>query len=391
LEYRDSNKRIFVLDLLRGVAILLVIFSHGMCDPQYAGWLRPVANFFYGFGWSGVDLFFVLSGFLIGGLLFSELKKSGEIKLSRFYIRRGFKIWPSYYLFMGILVALYCAGGAFPLLGWHRIFLNIFFLQNFSTDWDIQQADHTWSLCVEEHFYLMLPALLVFLSRKRWMNHIPKVIVGIFVFCLVNRCVQATYGIDASHQLDLKAMKSFRNTFDFIDGLMFGVFLAYLRYFRDDVWTRLGQHNTKLWLVGIALLMPSALLNFRSGVPQLLFQCAIGLGMMFVGYGCLLCALLTLNREWQERLSKNWFLKLIAWIGFYSYATYLWHLLFLPTFRASLFAKAGSPLMWLWYQLLYCALAVVMGFLASTAVEQPFLRLREVVTRKTVKAPVTPE
>jgi len=77
--------RIKGLDFLRGIAILLVLFRH-----------NPLGNnIFYHFGWLGVDLFFVLSGFLVSGLLFTEYKKRGEVRIKRFLIRRGFKIYPN--------------------------------------------------------------------------------------------------------------------------------------------------------------------------------------------------------------------------------------------------------------------------------------------------------
>ena len=82
------NKR---LDVLRCVAILFVIFQHG-----------NILEFFNRAGWIGVDLFFVLSGFLISGLLFGEYQRRGSIQLKRFYIRRGFKIYPAFYVFLAV-------------------------------------------------------------------------------------------------------------------------------------------------------------------------------------------------------------------------------------------------------------------------------------------------
>ena len=82
--------RIKGLDLLRGIAILLVLFRH--CDIEN--------NILHHFGWLGVDLFFVLSGFLVSGLLFNEYKKIGKVKIGRFLIRRGFKIYPPFYFFV---------------------------------------------------------------------------------------------------------------------------------------------------------------------------------------------------------------------------------------------------------------------------------------------------
>lgn len=105
----ENNKaRLKSLDILRGFAILIVLFKHTNTStvpnlPQ----LHGVAGFvFYRlkfFGASGVDLFFVLSGFLVGGLLVNELEKTGSIRVARFWLRREFKILPSYYCLLLVL------------------------------------------------------------------------------------------------------------------------------------------------------------------------------------------------------------------------------------------------------------------------------------------------
>src|SRR5271168_1620476 len=91
-----DQKRIFQLDVLRGFAILLVMGVH---VPAYPIWSTVG-------GW-GVDLFFVLSGFLISNLLFTEYRKRGDIRLGRFFFRRALKLYPSFYLLLG-LTLLYC-------------------------------------------------------------------------------------------------------------------------------------------------------------------------------------------------------------------------------------------------------------------------------------------
>src|ERR1700740_43634 len=132
------NKR---LDVLRCIAVLLVMFNHGGIWPAAAH-----------HGWIGVDLFFVLSGFLISGLLFSEYKKRQSISFKRFFIRRGLKIYPAFYAFLlltgitGELVFHSHPTGA-------QYFHEVFFVMNYEHGvWD-----HTWSLGVEEHFYIFLP------------------------------------------------------------------------------------------------------------------------------------------------------------------------------------------------------------------------------------------
>src|ERR1700730_4300428 len=134
------NKR---LDVLRCIAVLLVMFNHGGIWPAAAQ-----------HGWIGVDLFFVLSGFLISGLLFSEYKARSSISFKRFFVRRGMKIYPAFYLFLFLTAVVY-------YLVFHRLsppthyLAEVFFVQNYWPGvWD-----HTWSLGVEEHFYILLPAV----------------------------------------------------------------------------------------------------------------------------------------------------------------------------------------------------------------------------------------
>ena len=83
------DNRIRDLDFLRGLAIIGVLLRHSAFE-----------NIFARAGWAGVDLFFVLSGFLVSGLLFREYKKTGTVRIGRFLIRRGFKIYPTFYIFL---------------------------------------------------------------------------------------------------------------------------------------------------------------------------------------------------------------------------------------------------------------------------------------------------
>ena len=111
-------------------------------------------------GWLGVDLFFVLSGFLISNLLFSEYRKTERISLRTFYLRRALKLYPGFYLLLFSTV-VFCAiaGRRITLRGTLGEF---FFVQNYLGGlWG-----HTWSLAVEEHFYLILPVLLIFLAAR---------------------------------------------------------------------------------------------------------------------------------------------------------------------------------------------------------------------------------
>src|SRR5271166_727027 len=149
------------LDALRAIAIFMVLFRHaGMAISLLH------ASTFYTLcgervGWAGVDLFFVLSGFLISGLLFADYQEHGKINVGRFYIRRGFKFWPALYtlIFTGLFISAFVPGHTLPHKG---ILPELFFMQDyFPSIWGL-----TWSIAVEEHFYLCLPLLFLLLIRR---------------------------------------------------------------------------------------------------------------------------------------------------------------------------------------------------------------------------------
>jgi len=160
-----SGQRIVVLDGLRGMATILVVISHYFGEVPHG--LRAVM-----LGWIAVDMFFVLSGFLIGKLILERRHHANFFMV--FYVRRFCRILPAYLAMLVVTVAImHCfprawmeAGQPFPL--WSYLsFTQVFFMsgtQSLGTHW----LAPTWTLAVEEHFYLLAPALLVFTPR-RWL------------------------------------------------------------------------------------------------------------------------------------------------------------------------------------------------------------------------------
>ncbi|HEX4406503.1 MAG TPA: acyltransferase, partial [Polyangia bacterium] len=138
-----ATQRLNRLDILRAIAVLLVLGRH-MYVTMF--WMRT--------GWMGVDLFFVLSGFLVSGLLFAEHQKYGKLNVVRFWVRRAFKIYPAFYFLL-----IVSAVTGFHQKGW--LLADVFFFQNYVPGW----WHHTWSLAVEEHFYLLAPLLLALIAR----------------------------------------------------------------------------------------------------------------------------------------------------------------------------------------------------------------------------------
>jgi peptidoglycan/LPS O-acetylase OafA/YrhL len=171
------------LDGWRAIAILAVIFQHDKLHsigPFSATWL-----FEHG-GWSGVDLFFAISGLLICSRLLEEEKVFGRISLRNFYIRRAFRILPPALAFLCALALLISTGVLH--IGWREWLGTAFFLRNYTSllgqiGPDSYYTGHFWSLAVEEHFYFILPAILV-LTRKGW--RLP-VLLGLSLIVAVHR------------------------------------------------------------------------------------------------------------------------------------------------------------------------------------------------------------
>jgi peptidoglycan/LPS O-acetylase OafA/YrhL len=151
-----QGARLAGLDVLRAVAVLLVIGRHAAPCPQQApAGYRAVVDSWARGGWVGVDLFFVLSGFLIAGLLLREHAARGRIDYGRFLLRRGLKIYPPFWLLLAATVAMWSAAGRTPPAT--QLAAELFYVQNY---WP-GLLPHTWSLAVEEHFYLLLPLVLI--------------------------------------------------------------------------------------------------------------------------------------------------------------------------------------------------------------------------------------
>jgi peptidoglycan/LPS O-acetylase OafA/YrhL len=184
---RGSAERIPELDGLRGIAIFLVLGAHFINVTNGPRWAAYFQNLFL-LGWSGVDLFFVLSGFLIGGILLDV--RSSRSYFKTFYARRFFRIIPIYYIWVTLYLLLVALGttflrahtrtGTVPPLGFD-IYAHYLFLQNFAIVSYIAISEywlaHTWSLAVEEQFYLVAPLFVRLLTRRRL-----SIVLGLLIF-----------------------------------------------------------------------------------------------------------------------------------------------------------------------------------------------------------------
>lgn len=169
------------LDGLRFFAFLMVFFFHAL---QWSRWGNLP---FIRFGYLGVPIFFVLSGFLIGGILL-DLRERNEpgfglgAKLRTFYARRALRIFPVYYFFIGFLAVLLALSGspdpvAKESFFWHLSYLTNF--RSFAVGMDNIREGHFWSLAVEEHFYMLAPLVVLLVKPRTLVTLLATVIVGV--------------------------------------------------------------------------------------------------------------------------------------------------------------------------------------------------------------------
>ena len=356
-----TGERSQTIDILRALAVVMVLGRHmDRCPADTSAWLHQFTNVWVNGGWAGVDLFFVLSGFLVSSLLFREHARFGTISLKSFIIRRGFKIYPAFWLLTLTSVTVFLATGQrFKPLAVPSEFL---FIQNYGPAlWN-----HTWSLAVEEHFYIFLVLLLLVLTRQKNATKpfgaLPIVFATLAIVCLVLRLVMAATLPRFVDKLNLYP------THLRMDSLFAGVFISYLYHTHlESLIAWVAKRRLLLFLGGLTLFSPAFWLRLETSP----FLYTFGLTSLYVGAGLLLLATLEL------RLPRNVFTTAIAYVGSHSYSIYLWHMpvaLWLMPWVVGA-AKAGRN--WFAYLAVYVGGAILWGIIMANLLEFPLLRLRD--------------
>jgi peptidoglycan/LPS O-acetylase OafA/YrhL len=347
-----DQKRIFQLDVLRGFAILLVMGVH---VPAYPIWST--------IGSWGVDLFFVLSGFLIANLLFTEYRNTSDIRFARFFVRRALKLYPSFYLLLG-LTLLYCFLWRVPFTG-RQLLGELLLTQNYLGGiWG-----HTWSLAVEEHFYILLPLILAFMLRragnvKNPFRAIPYTFFAVAATCLILRIVNSHLHPVLDHHIH------FQPSHLRADALFFGVFLGYLHNFQPEVVQKLMRDPWRFPVSVVSILALAPALFLPASDP---FIYTVGFTLVYIGFGTML--LLSIYQEGRKRPKPGLAVRWIAWMGTYSYTLYLWHVPMAQVF-GTLAPRLGNINQYLLHAV-YFMTTIVVSVALSKLVEIPALRLRE--------------
>ena len=357
------------LDHLRAAAILLVVLFHYTFYYGVPQWLDS----FSGFGWSGVDLFFVLSGYLISDKLFRDFEARGRIGFKGFYLNRVLRIVPAYLA----VVALYFS---FPFLqegrGLQPLWKFLTFTQNISIDLYRNTFSHAWSLCVEEHFYILLPILLHFIFSRKLSPRAIYIFVAVAALGIIIRysiwetLVAGTYG----RMRILAAIKDiYYPTYCRLDGLLVGVAIASIFKYQPSLKEKLVKHGNGLLASSILLLIATYFLFGGTLVSQKftsLLTAVFGFPLVSIAYGLMVIAamspgcILSRYRFWPT-----------AMLATLSYAIYLSHKMvnhIVNTHLKQVFALESVP------AFLVCLLGTVLcGLALHLIVEKPFLMLRD--------------
>ncbi len=316
-----SGARIPELDGFRGLAILLVVFSHYTWFKSGHNWLAYVIQTIFPLTWTGVDLFFVLSGFLIGGILMDC--RNTENYFRTFYIRRICRIFPLYFLWLVLFAVLPWLLSACCFQGWYNwlfakdfskvpmwsytVFLqNIFFSRTFlnTSYWMIV----TWSLAVEEQFYLLLPAVIWFVPVRK----LPYVLALLILFAPVFRLFLYLYHPEIFTLVLLPCR---------MDTLLMGVLCAYwMRHERSRLWLEKRQG----WLYPMlgVLLAGAGYLTANANTPYSFEMVFLGYSWLALLYACLLLIVLT---ETKGIVIGFMHLPLLRNLGIIAYGVFLMH------------------------------------------------------------------
>ncbi|MEH7889263.1 acyltransferase [Elizabethkingia meningoseptica] len=238
------------LDHLRALAIIMVLMYHYRAFAHPA-WIDTIGRF----GWTGVDLFFVLSGFLISGQLFREIQNHRNISLGAFFIRRFFRIIPPYAftLLLYFSIPFFREREALPPL-WKFIT----FTQNYGLDViNSGTFSHAWSLCIEEQFYLLLPFSLLFLIKLKQLRCIVWLAPLCIILSLILRHISwNTFilpNISSDNFWREWYMRLYYPTYTRLDGLATGVFIGYVFHYSQKFRNFVHSNGNSLFIMSSIL------------------------------------------------------------------------------------------------------------------------------------------
>ncbi len=358
---KQSNKLYFpALDGLRFLAFLLVFLHH---VSFYLETLNPFWSFFRSSGWIGVDIFFVLTGFLVTILLLQERAEHGHFSLKRFLLRRTLRIWPLY--FMALLVGYVLSPQFFGTFNQNEMIQRLSWYLVFLGNWNVvfqgygsyRAISELWAISVDQQFYIFWPLVLLYTKTLKKALLISSVVI---VMAIVLRAYLLGAGVQHP--------SIYTNTFARMDVFLYGALLAFVYFFKQNFLDKL-QFLYSQFLQALVLL-------FLGGFLYLVHQTdpfAIRHGIWgyvitgsFITYLVLCCIK---DKGWLGRVGN---VRMFRELGKVSYGLYIWHVLALELvvflFKQSL---DGLEL-----TILALPLTILFGYFSYNFFEKPFLNLK---------------
>jgi peptidoglycan/LPS O-acetylase OafA/YrhL len=376
---QNSAPRYHGLDTLRSVAILAVIGYHLLAfhGDTVPDWAVP----FVRMGWMGVDLFFVLSGYLIASQLLRKCAAGSRPGLWEFYRNRLYRVMPAFFVVLGLyLVAPGFREAETSALAWQYVTFTF----NLLTDHPAgRNFSHVWSLCVEEHFYLFFP-LIVWAAMRR--PSLRRGVVLVATFVLLGVAVRGWFlfhllrpladqdGFGAAFMRHI-----YYPTYSRLDGLLAGVSLAMVKSFRPAWWAQIARRGHALLLLGVAITGGAVLLfddHFPAETGTSAASVLFGFPLVALGLACLVASALSANGWLRLRIPGA---QTCAALAYCLYLTQK-QMLHLTDAWFPRLEEAGR-LPWL---LVYLAVCFGVAAALHLCVERPFLRLRD--RRRTLRA-----
>lgn len=359
--------RLHGLDTLRALAIVSVMIFHLQAFLPAA--LAPVEDI----GWMGVDLFFVLSGFLIGSQLLKPFAAGKPLDVAGFYLRRAYRILPAY---LAVLLLYYLLPVWREQPGLPSAWKFLTFTANLVMNYPAELAfSHAWSLCIEEHFYLLLPCLILWQMRRPALWKAVTLIASVVLFGMLVRSWELFHVVRAPGLTDDQVWALFMKriyypTYSRLDGLVAGAALAAIKTLRPAWWAKVSHRGNTLFAAGV-LLSAAAVWSFHAEYPSADHPAGVvfGFPLLSLGFGLLVAAAASRNGLLRARVPGA---KTAATLAFSLYLTHkqIAHL------DRILFPWLQQHTGWLAAEV-YAATCLACAALLYLCVERPFLLLRD--------------
>lgn len=364
MEYR--NPRLAGLDTLRAIAISIVLMENYKLVSN-----ENIFGFMSELGWAGVDLFFVLSGYLIGNQILSAFVNEQNFSLTFFYIRRLLRTLPNYYLVLTIYFLFPTVSSSTDITS---IWTYLIFTQNMNMN--VHSAFiHSWSLCIEEQFYLIFPVITLLIACHKksialgWLTIIGAMLLGIFMRSF-NWYEHGQENISGELFMEHIYYSSFTRFDEFIPG----VAIAMFKNFHPDVFAKVQKKGNFLLVIG--LLSVGIMFYIFHNFMQIKGYGFSSLVTIF-GYSLLACSfgILVLAAPSPNSLLHRMRIPGTANLALWSYATYLVHPLLFHAMK-KLSIQYGIDINTVLSASIIMAASIFCGWALYLTVERPFIKFR---------------